>query len=31
MDSKMVKTIGGGTSNSDRVRPTASVRRRQVC
>jgi len=29
MKSKMVRTRGGGSSNLDRVRPTASVRRRQ--
>jgi len=28
MNSKMVRIRGGGSSNSDRVRPTASVRRR---
>jgi len=28
MNSKIVRTRGGGSSNSDRVRPTASVRRR---
>jgi len=28
MKSKMVRTRGGGSSNLDRVRPTASVRRR---
>ena len=29
MKSKMVRTRGGGSSNMDRVRPTASVRRRR--
>jgi len=29
MNSKMVMTRGGGSSNSDRVQPIASVRRRR--